>query len=130
MYHDRMNTSKFKTFIFSKTAFVLSLVLLVIVARAAWSVNNKARDTRDNLALVEAELAELHERGEYLEGEISYLQTEEGVEAEIRDKFNVVRDGEEVIVIVNENKETDTPKSVEEEKQTLFQKIGKLFKRK
>ena len=124
-----MDTSKFKTFIFSKTAFVLSLVLLAVFVRATWSVSTKARQTKDNLELVREEYSELQDREVRLESEIEYLKTEQGIEAEIRDKFNVARAGESVVVIVDGKEESNESRVVEEEKLGFWGTIGSWFKK-
>lgn len=128
MYHVQpMQSNTYKKFIFSKTAFVLSLIALIIVARATWSVSSKARSTKANLAEAESELVELAEREKRLEEDITYLKTEQGIEAEIRDKYNVARAGENVIVLVD-SEESETKEIEIEEKVGFFKRIGRIFK--
>ncbi len=48
------------------------------------------------------ESKQIGEREDFLEGEISRLRTEQGVEEILRQKFNIKKDGEEVLVIIDE----------------------------
>lgn len=80
------------------------LVLLVIVfglAYAAWNVYEKERATRGKWQERRVELEGLRAREALLEEEIERLGTKRGVEEEVRKTFDVVKEGERVIVIVD-----------------------------
>jgi len=50
---------------------------------------------------LQTESAELALRQKSLEEDINYLQTEEGIDEEIKERFNVSRAGEKVVIIVD-----------------------------
>jgi cell division protein FtsB len=95
-----------------QSRFVLA-VLFVITLVFAWSVLGfwgKMSDTRKNKQLVETKVLELQKEKERLSADISKLNTEEGVEDSIREKFGLAKEGEQLIVVVDEES-----KEVEEE---------------
>ncbi len=75
----------------------LVAVLLLFPAWSAYSNMNATAEKREDVA---AELERLSAREAALQEEIDRLATERGVEAEIRRKFEVGHEGEELIVIV------------------------------
>ncbi len=92
---------KFKKVLYSKPAILLILVLLVFLVKPAWNAYTKYSESRENAQLAKARLEKLQERKNELTQKIENLGTERGLEEEIVDKFDVVRSGENVIVIVN-----------------------------
>lgn len=86
----------------------LLLVLLALCVLVAWSLFQRwqvEREMAARRAAVEAEYAALQERYQALEKDVSYLQDERSLEAEIRKHFDVAKEGESVVVILDE----DTP---------------------
>lgn len=73
----------------------------------------------------QAELNKILERKKELAQSIDYLKTEQGIEAEIRSKFRVVKDGESVAVIVDDDKPTTT--IVASSSPSLWQKFTGFF---
>lgn len=61
------------------------------------------RDMANRRATAEAELQSLHERKAQLQEKVDYLSADAGIEAEIRKHFDVVREGEQVVVILDED---------------------------
>jgi cell division protein FtsB len=57
--------------------------------------------------MAEAELAKLQNRQAALLKSIGELKTSRGIEAEVREKFSVVKLGEEVIVVVDGAENSD-----------------------
>jgi cell division protein FtsB len=81
--------------------FVLALALAGLVARSAFRMYGKYTTARKVLEGKQVEYASMNERSAYLERELALLATPEGLEAGIRRKFSVAREGEEVIVIIS-----------------------------
>lgn len=54
---------------------------------------------------VEAEATALQARKDALEAEVQYLSDERGIEAEMRRQFDVAKEGEKVVVIVEEEED-------------------------
>jgi len=87
--------------VFGKIGLVALVVLFAVFANGTWSVYKKASFSKENRQMAEQELAELHERSAALEEELARLDTERGVEEEIRQKYDVGREGEKLIVLVD-----------------------------
>lgn len=94
---------KVKKFIYSKLTLVILVIVIFFVLRGVWSVYQKEQYTRDNLNKTAQDLQGLKDREQMLSTEIDRLKTQSGTEAEIRDKYGLVKPGEEVIVIVDKN---------------------------
>ena len=106
---------KMKRRIYSKTSLFILFCILVLTARGVLGVYAKESASRADLARVNAEKAQLQARAANIETDSSRISTPEGVEAEIRTKFDVAKKDEGVIVIVDRN---DAP-PVEEDKGIL-----------
>jgi cell division protein FtsB len=80
-------------------AFFTLFVLLMV--SAAWSAYSKQSETAVRRNEATAELADLEAREALLKQNIAKLDTESGIESEIRDRFDVGRAGEHEIVVVD-----------------------------
>ena len=116
---------KLRKFLYSRVTFVILLIFIGIVLKAVWGVYEKQKTTKDNLAKISLNLDSLRAREKMLSSEIERLKTEDGVEEEIRDKYGLVKPGEEVIIVVGGDADADpeltTPTS-------FWQKIKDWFK--
>ncbi len=66
----------------------------------------------------ETHLKELEDRRAELEKKVEYLSNERGIEAEMRRNFDVARPGEQVVIILDDEKKPEIeplPKTVEDE---------------
>lgn len=90
--------------IYSAPSLVVLLVITFLLAKGAWGVISKERESAANLeGLAEKSLA-LAIREQELKDEISRLQTDEGVKEEIKERFNVTQEGEYVALIVDDKR--------------------------
>ena len=92
---------KLRRVLYSKGAILLLAVVVVFLARAAAEVYPKEREAARRSAEQAAELSELRERERTLTAELGRLSTSRGVEAELREKYDVAKPGERVIVILD-----------------------------
>jgi cell division protein FtsB len=91
-------------------------VLLVLAFFMLLSAYNRyliAREMADRRAAVESEIHSLEDRRESLESEVKYLSNERGIEAEMRRQFDIAREGEQVVIIL-EDKEKSAPLTSQE----------------
>lgn len=93
---------KIKKRIYSKTSIIITLIIVIFIFRGVISVYAKERDSRMELALLEKKKTELSDRLNRVSHNNDRLKTEEGIESEIRSKFDVVKQDEGVIVVVDE----------------------------
>ncbi len=81
------------------------------MAWAVWGVYGKHQEAKARKQLLAEEYATMTEREHALTEKLDHLQTERGMEEEIRAKFQVARPGEEIIVLLGDDqKPTTTPK--------------------
>lgn len=83
------------------TGVLLSLALLAILANSTWHVYTKEQEARQEHIDASDELSDLDARQASLTAKIASLDTERGVEAEVRDRYSVAKSGEEIIVLTN-----------------------------
>jgi hypothetical protein len=103
-------------------------ILLFMVLFFAWGVIgllHKMEVTRQNKKNAEVRVAELELQKEQLTADIDKLNTPEGKEASIREKFGLAKEGEREIVIV-EDPEAEAAK--EESSSGFFSFFVNLFK--
>jgi len=110
----------------SKPVLAILATLLFFFAWSVFGFWGKMTDTRDNKKIVEDKVNELEEKKVILETDIEKLQTEKGIEENIREKFGWAKEGEKVIIIVEDKNEVNT----ENEKQSggFFFFFKNLFK--
>ncbi len=107
----------YRQFIYSPITLFFLLIILAVLLKAGWGVYQKERKSAEYLSRAQSELEKLTVRKNKLEESVEYMKTDKGIEAEIRSKFRVVREGEMVAVIVdnepmkNEKISTTTPAS-------------------
>jgi len=80
----------------------------------AWAVfrfMGKMQMTRENRMIAHSKVTQLREEEKKLSTDIAKLKTEEGVEESIREKFGFTKEGEGLIVIVNDKNKEEAPKT-------------------
>ncbi len=75
-------------------------IIALFLGNATWNVYQKYSEARGNERIVSNELRKLQERERDLSADIERLNTERGVEEELRKRFGVAKKGEEVMIIV------------------------------
>lgn len=98
---------RFRRLLYSKVTLIILALIVVWLLFTAWDMYKKERDTGLKSAEQGNILNELKERETALQEEIDRLSTEKGIEAEIRSKFEVGKEGENVIIIVDNPEEKD-----------------------
>jgi len=93
---------------------LLLFLAAILVANGVWGVFQKEQETRANREEAEEKRAELAAREYELRVALSKLKSDSGIEAQLRQQFEVARKGEGLIIIVEE------PVSVESEPEKPF----------
>ncbi len=106
----------------SPVALLVSFLLFGIVVYSFISVLPKQKRAQEAKKEAKVELEELQHQKDSLEQEIGLLSSDFGVEKALREKFGVVKQGEEIIVLVNNEEE-----GIDKEKRGLFGWISRLF---
>lgn len=116
---------RFRRLLYSKVTLIILALLVVWLFFVVLSMYQKERDTRLRRVEQREVLNELEAREESLREEIERLSTERGIEEEVRSKFEVGKEGEEVIIIVDNPDAEDTSKK--ETKKSFWQKVFSWF---
>lgn len=96
-----------KNILFTKVTLVILLIICAYLASSVYERYMVEREMSDRLDAAYQEQSELTERRDILLEKVDYLQGERGVESEIRRHFDVAREGEQVVIIVDDAREPD-----------------------
>lgn len=118
----RERTQLRKTMYAKPTILVVGVIALLI-ARGAWGMYQKSVEASKKRDKAVAELNQLRTYEAQLNADISKLSTERGQEGEIRDRFMVAQDGEQVIVVTSLKQEEDHTVTVNEDPETMVDKL-------
>jgi cell division protein FtsB len=115
--------------IYSKTSIVFMIFVVIVMARATWGVYLKEKESRVNMLLASSSLAELQARHDLLSNEVGRLQTPEGQDEAIRDKYQVAKPGEQEVVIVDATSTVAPPDVGQGVLQKMWNSIVHIFKK-
>ncbi len=100
---------------------VFLLLVTLYVGYSAFALYGKYAEARDKKKEAEAALIEAQTREAQVKADLDKLSTDRGREEVIREKFNVVKEGEGVVVIPGDD-ETSTTDTNSQKKENFFQK--------
>ena len=115
-----------KKIMYSPITLVVLAIVLVIVLYGVIGIIPKYRNAIAEKNAVLKKQAVLEERQNHLNEELNKLKTPEGFEEDIREKLNVIKDGEQVIVVVDKPVKASDQKTVPP-KQTFWSKLMDWF---
>lgn len=116
---DFQRKKKIRKTLYSPFVLVFLFIIMIILSSGVFGVYKKAKLSKANLEREKKELEKLAMREKILASSIDYLKTDQGVEDEIRTKFRAVKDGEKVVVIIDEQS-TTTPVERKQASSTSF----------
>ena len=117
----------YKRFIYSPVSLFLLLVVLLVFLKALWGVYQKEKISAEYLLKEQIDLDKITERQKSLAQSVEYMKTDKGIESEIRSKFHVVKEGELVAVIVDNDASNTSDVSTTTIPASLWQKFWELF---
>lgn len=121
--HDFQKKKRIRKIMYSPITLTILAIVFAILTSGVWGVYNKMKLSVRNLEKERTEQAKLESRKSNLANSIEYLKTEQGIENEIRTKFRAVKDGEKIVVIVDDKDNTKTQDSVSTSTKSLFYRI-------
>jgi len=119
---------KLRRFFYSPFTLVIMLAFLVIFSRAAYSMWQRDREVGEALGNLKKERELLVAKEESLALRIAALKTERGVESVLREKYKVAKDGEGVVVIIDQKKDSGDIMIPESGFSGFIDKIKSFFK--
>jgi len=105
---DFQKKKKIRKILYSPFVLIILFIITLLISSGVVSVYKKAKLSEENLEREKRELERLAVREKTLTSSINYLKTDQGIEDEIRTKFRAVREGEKVVVIID-NQPSTTP---------------------
>ena len=125
MMRNFQHNKSFQHLAYSKPVLLLLTILLLFFIWGMFGFINKMIVTMNNRELVENKVIELKAEKIKLSAEIAKLQTEKGVEESIRDKFGLAKEGENMIIVVEDK---NTPVVENESSSRFFGFFKNFFK--
>ncbi|OGG41609.1 hypothetical protein A2837_00440 [Candidatus Kaiserbacteria bacterium RIFCSPHIGHO2_01_FULL_46_22] len=107
----------------SPIAIIFLLGLSIMFAFAVHDRYVVERDMADRRAKSEAELERETDRRSELEKKVEKLNSEQGIESEIRKNFDVAREGETVVVLVEEDRSMIEPLPLSSQKLPIWRRF-------
>ncbi len=95
---------KIRSIVYSKPVVGILAIVTIVLSFSVYHRYTVAEEMKQKLNVREEELNELKHRAATLESKVQYLRDERGIEEELRNRFDVVKDGEQVIILVDEPK--------------------------
>ena len=96
---------KSNSFWHSPLTLVVLFLFLIVFAYNLIGLIEKDRDTVEKKSLMLDEIDSLKKREIMLNNDINKLNTDEGIEDTIREKYQVAKPGEKMVVIVDDKKD-------------------------
>ncbi|MDE2399736.1 MAG: septum formation initiator family protein [Patescibacteria group bacterium] len=86
-------------------------ILLLLFAWGIIGLWSKMQITAENKKIAENQLKELKEKQAIFSADVAKLNSQSGMEETIRERFPVVKEGEGLIVVVDDKNKTEAPKT-------------------
>ena len=116
---------RIRKILYSPLTLIPFTILLLFLMRGTWNIYEKNRSSSVELNASNDRLVKLQGRQTELNGMIGKLNTESGVEGEIRDRFQMAKAGEQEVVIVEPDKNQNSTTTSSEP--GFLQKIWNFF---
>jgi cell division protein FtsB len=110
----------------SKLFLVFLGIIILVFFFSMFSFVGKMEKTSKNRKIVEDKITELEKSKETFSSEIAKLKTEKGIEESIREKFGVAKEGENIIIIVDDKNSSVT--TIEADSSWFSSFFNNLFK--
>jgi len=94
--------------IYSRAAIVIMLIPVSFFGYAAYGAYVKSTETGFKRQTVEQNLSELEVRQQALVADLENLNSQRGVEAELRGRYSVGKEGEHMIMLVDTSEVAET----------------------
>lgn len=96
---------KIRSILYSKLVIFTIFLLAILLSLSVYNRYEVANEMRTKLDSKRSELNELEIRAQTLESKVQYLENERGVEEELRNRFDVAKEGEQVIILLDSKNE-------------------------
>jgi cell division protein FtsB len=116
-----------KKLIYSWLVLIFLFVILIFLLNSNLKAYKKVKDSDIRKNIFENNLIELQDRKNEIAKDIERLNSPVGQEEELRNRFNVSKEDEKVIIIVEEEIVVSETEITEDNQQSFWQKIKSVF---
>lgn len=106
-------SGKLKHLMQSKLFLIFLGIVILVFVFSVFSFMGKMEETSKNRKIAEDKITELEKSKEKLNSDITNLKTEKGVEENIRNKFGLAKEGENMILVVDDKSSSEVPKNTD-----------------
>lgn len=110
----------------SKLFLIFLGIVILAFLYSMFSFVGRMEETSKNRKIVEDKIAELEKSKEKLNSDIAKLKTEQGIEENIREKFGLAKEGENMILVVDDKNTSQAGQN--ENSSGFFSWLKNLFK--
>jgi len=96
---------KIRSFLYSKFVIGGLFLLAVLVSFSAYDRYTIAKEMKIKLEDRRVQLEEVKNRAQVLETKVEYFENDRGIEEELRNRFDVAKEGEQVVVLIDAKEE-------------------------
>lgn len=118
---------KTRNFLYSKVTILVMLFFVAMLVPGVYGIFKKVGESLKDRQAAERELADLEKREQMLVEKVNRSNTDRGLEEQIREKFNVAKEGESVIVLVEKPVVASTTVNEASVFRAVWQKLKKAF---
>lgn len=121
---------RIKNIAYSWPVIVALVVLMFFIGRATWYAYLRTHAVTKTYIKIKEERKELSQRRDILEKKLTHLSSPYGLEKELRERFNLRKPGEEVVIIVDRPIPDHATSSEKQPSflQSLFNQIKKFIR--
>lgn len=98
---------RWRLFLYSPLVIIILLILVFFLGQAVYERYQIEREMAGRRLEMESKVEEMKVRRDSLVEKVEYLSHERGIEAEMRRNFDVVGEGEKVIIILEDENEVN-----------------------
>lgn len=95
---------KLKFLLYSKPAAYLLFAVALLLSWSVYERFDREREMAARRYELEHKLEDLHVQAATLEGEVARLKSDRGIEEELRDRYEIAKEGERVVVVVGDER--------------------------
>lgn len=123
---DFQQRKKVRRKLYSRNAVIILAIVTIFLVRGAYEVMQKKHQSEVALLDAQSELKEAQAHEAELAADRGLLDSDAGVEREIREKYSVAKPGEHVAIIVDT---APTTTATTTQPESVWTKIGNWFKK-
>ncbi len=112
---------KFTDYLYTKPVILVLFLIFIFLTISVYERYTIEREMSHRRSEIEAEQKALTVRKDEIQKKVDYLQAERGIEEELRKKFDVAKEGEQVVILLGETYQETPPEEEPKEVKKWYQ---------